>query len=179
MPMNLGDASATNALLHWLIGTPRETLGPVTAAEARIAAETLAASAYKRLDTGFNSGDVRQSWGGEPGSPLQATGRIALLEDAVLAAWELLTDTVPASPPGLADWYHQNLAETAEEIRDRKGGRVSQVRQGVIEHLATLLGDDEELAAWMCGRGLRHDAAPAEVLAALHTELTSQEPGRD
>lgn len=48
--------------------------------------------------------------------------RTLILEDAVLAAWEIINDTVPDEPRGLKDWYFENLTEIVNEITTRKNG---------------------------------------------------------
>lgn len=50
----------------------------------------------------------------------QMQARIAILEEGLLAAYELVTDTVPSEPRGLEDWYMENLAEAVEEIKARR-----------------------------------------------------------
>lgn len=46
--------------------------------------------------------------------------RITMLEDSLLAAWELLTDAVPSTPSGMAAYYWENLAQDVDEIKSRR-----------------------------------------------------------
>lgn len=47
--------------------------------------------------------------------------RVTVLEDAVLAAWEIITGTVPAEPRGLEEHYVEELADTVEDIQTKRG----------------------------------------------------------
>jgi Holliday junction resolvase RusA-like endonuclease len=53
-------------------------------------------------------------------SPAALQARIAILEEGLVAAYELATDTVPTDPRGLRDWYMENLVDEVEEIRARR-----------------------------------------------------------
>lgn len=118
--MNKGESNDVNKVIQWVTGTAPQGRG-VTREQALEAAVRLTGRAHTTLAAGLTPELVRNNWPAAP-SDRAATARIAVLEAAAVAGYELAFDEVPEEPAGLEDWYTENLTGIVDEIRARRGG---------------------------------------------------------